>query len=289
MDGIINIYKPKGIGSTDVVRIIKKATKIKKVGHTGTLDPMAEGVLPICIGKGTKLVDYIMNGQKEYVVEFELGYETDSYDALGEITANYEVKVKKEEIVEAINSFKGDILQLPPMYSALKHNGKRLYQLARMGIEVEREARPISIYYLDILNIEEKVIKLKVGCSKGTYIRSLVFDIGRKLKTGATMTSLVRTKSSKFNVENSLSLENLTLNEIEKSIQSTESFFTNIPSIVLEDKYLNLLLNGVKVMDKRAIEGIPSIGNYRLYSNKKDFIGVITFNGEALQFTIRLI
>ena len=199
MNGVLNIFKPKGMTSFDVVREVKKVCKIKKVGHTGTLDPEATGVLPICIGKATKIIDYIMDSEKIYEVTFKLGIRTTTYDLEGEVLEERECSLlKDEEILNAINSFKGEYCQVPPMYSALKQNGVRLYELARKGIEVERPGRNIIIYNIEDIKIDNPYISMKVTCSKGTYIRSLCFDIGERLGVYAAMTELCRLKTSRF-------------------------------------------------------------------------------------------
>jgi len=206
--GILNIYKPTKITSFDVVRIIRKLTNEKKVGHCGTLDPEACGVLPICIGKATKAIDYIMENNKVYVAELKLGEVTDTYDIEGKVIRQCDVNVTVEEVMEAVYSFKGNIKQVPPMYSALKVNGKKLYELAREGIEIEREARSITIHDIKVLEINLPYVKMEVNCSKGTYIRSLCYDIGEKLGCGAMMSALERTATGKFTKENSINTIN---------------------------------------------------------------------------------
>lgn len=202
MDGVINVFKNTGMTSFDVVRVIKKTLGEKKVGHTGTLDPEASGVLPICVGKATKIIDYIMDSDKVYEVEFKLGIKTTTYDLEGEIIEEKDPSsLINSEISKAIFSFEREYSQVPPMYSALKQNGVRLYELARQGIEVERQGRLISIYKIEDVEINNPYVKMKVTCSKGTYIRSLCFDIGEILGVGATMTKLKRSKTSKFTEE----------------------------------------------------------------------------------------
>ena len=174
MNGVLNIFKPKGMTSFDVVREVKKVCKTKKVGHTGTLDPEATGVLPVCIGKATKIIDYIMDSEKIYDVTFKLGVKTITYDLEGEIIEERDASfLNDNEILNAINSFKGEYCQVPPMYSALKQNGVRLYELARKGIEVERPGRNITIYNIEDIKIDNPYRSMKVTCSKGTYLRSL--------------------------------------------------------------------------------------------------------------------
>ena len=198
MNGVINIIKNTGMTSFDVVARVRKITKEKKVGHTGTLDPEASGVLPICLGKATKIIDYMMENEKAYRVSFKLGIVTDTYDLEGKIIREKDASnVGKEEIIRVISNFIGNIKQVPPMYSALKQNGVKLYELARKGIEVKREARDITIYKIENIDIQDEIC-MDVYCSKGTYIRSLCFDIGEELGVGATMTKLCRIKNGNF-------------------------------------------------------------------------------------------
>lgn len=210
MTGIVNINKPYGKSSHFVVAVIRRITKIKKVGHTGTLDPLATGVLPICIGReSTKLSQAIMDGTKRYKALLQLGKTTTTQDSEGEVTSEREVNVTETDIKNAVAEFVGEISQIPPMYSAVKINGQKLYKLAREGKEIEREPRKITIYSIDVLNIDlnAATVELDICCSKGTYIRTLCNDIGEKLGCGGYMASLVRTKSASFNLENSITLE----------------------------------------------------------------------------------
>ena len=250
MNGILNIYKPTGMTSFDVVRIIRKISNVKKVGHAGTLDPEASGVLPVCIGKATKAIDYIMEDFKIYEAELKLGVITDTYDREGKILQESEVNVSEEEIIQVINSFVGEIKQVPPMYSALKVNGKKLYELARAGIEIEREARPIVIYDIDIIDIKIPYVKFRVKCSKGTYIRSLCYDIGEKLKCGGMMWNLQRTATGQFHIEDAINIEDLNEENINKYIMPIEKAFQKNTKITIEDKFVKFLLNGVVVKDK---------------------------------------
>ena len=209
MNGVINIIKNTGMTSFDVVARVRKITKEKKVGHTGTLDPEASGVLPICLGKATKIIDYMMENEKAYRVSFKLGIVTDTYDLEGKIIREKDASnVGKEEIIRVISNFIGNIKQVPPMYSALKQNGVKLYELARKGIEVKREARDITIYKIENIDIQDEIC-MDVYCSKGTYIRSLCFDIGEELGVGATMTKLCRIKNGNFTLENGLNIDDL--------------------------------------------------------------------------------
>ena len=221
-DGIVLLNKSKGISSFKAINKLKWIIKSNKVGHAGTLDPIAEGLLIVMVNNATKFSDNLMKRDKEYFVELELGYETATYDTEGEITEKYEgeINISDERIFEVINSFTGEIMQIPPMYSAIKINGEKLYELARKGIEVERQARKIKIYSIREINIEQNKISFYTEVSSGTYIRSLVRDIGRKLGVYATMTRLVRTKIDKYSINESVSLE-----EIEKKLNNQKEIF----------------------------------------------------------------
>lgn len=273
MDGIINCYKPVGITSFDAVNRIKKIVKGTKVGHTGTLDPAASGVLPICIGKATKLIDYIMEGTKGYAVEMTLGIVTDTYDREGKILSSKEVNVSPKEIEEAILSFQGNIKQVPPMYSALKQNGKRLYELAREGIEVDRPARNVNIERIDILSIEGNRVQFHVECSKGTYIRSLCFDIGEKLGCGAMMSGLERTFSGNFKIENSVNVNNLNQENISQYIIPMDEALVKFRKIKVDDYFGKLLSNGVEIKDFNFLKDIE-IGEYKVYNSDCQLIGI---------------
>ncbi|MBO5453580.1 MAG: tRNA pseudouridine(55) synthase TruB [Clostridia bacterium] len=208
MTGIANINKPIGKSSAFVVAVIRRITGIKKVGHTGTLDPLATGVLPICIGReSTRLADNIMQGTKQYRAVIEFGKTTETQDSEGAVLSEKKVEINENQAKEIINSFIGEITQIPPMYSAIKINGKKMYELARQGIEVERKSRIVTIYDIEIEDVSLPFATVLVTCSKGTYIRTLCADIGEKAGCGAYMKSLVRTKNGRFSIEDSLTLE----------------------------------------------------------------------------------
>ena len=209
MDGIINVLKPTGMTSFDVVGYLRSVLRMKKIGHTGTLDPAAAGVLPVCTGKATKAIEFLMNKDKVYRAELTLGIETDTQDGTGRVIRKKEVSVSESRIEDALKSFVGSYNQIPPMYSALKVDGKKLYELARSGIEVERNAREVKVYFVNILDVKSNRVIFDVGCSKGTYIRTLCSDIGEKLGCGGHMSFLVRTKSGVFNISDSLTLEEI--------------------------------------------------------------------------------
>ncbi|HFE9684781.1 tRNA pseudouridine(55) synthase TruB [Clostridium perfringens] len=277
MNGVINIYKNTGMTSFDVVAMVRRVAKMKKVGHTGTLDPAASGVLPVCLGKATKIIDYIMENKKVYRVNLKLGMVTDTYDLEGEVLREKDASyITKDEILNCINSFVGTIDQVPPMYSALKQNGVRLYELARKGIEVHREARKITIYSIENIKIESNDnIQMDVCCSKGTYIRSLCYDIGEKLNVGATMTALERIQNGPFTKEEAINIEDLTEELLEKHIISIEKALDSFEKIIVNEKFSKLLRNGVKVFDNRIYsEEVEFNKLYRVYEDNGVFLGL---------------
>lgn len=281
-DGIILVNKPKGYTSHDIVSIAKKVLN-EKVGHTGTLDPNATGVLPLLIGKGTKLSKYLINHDKEYVATIKLGEMTDTADSEGEIIKKEDVReeIFNEEVVNHIlKLFIGKQTQIPPMYSAIKLNGKKLYEYARKGIEVEVKPRNIEIYNiaLEKLNKEKLEIIFRVNCSKGTYIRSLCEDIAKELGTIGYMKELQRTKAGDFYIEDCVSVEDLKENYevILKKIISFEKFLKNAEKINMKNNKMKLLLNGVK-LDVDLKDGI-----YLIYNNSK-FIGTGVVTNKKLK------
>lgn len=276
MDGVINIYKNKGMTSFDVVRIVRKISKIKKVGHTGTLDPAATGVLPVCLGKATKIIDYIMDQEKSYFVEFKLGVITTTYDLEGEVIKEADISnLSENQVMSAIESFKGEYMQIPPMYSALKKDGVRLYDLARQGIEIEREGRKVSIIDIKDIKIKIPYISMEVTCSKGTYIRSLCYDIGNVLGVGATVTELSRTKTASFSAKDSINIDELTEENIIQNLISMEQALSRFPKMNVTEPFSKLLINGVKVADKRLTEEDLVINQlYRVYDQNSNFIGL---------------
>lgn len=257
MNGIIVIDKPAGKTSHDMVSFMRRITKIRRIGHTGTLDPMAEGVLPVCIGNATKAADMLTMSDKRYCAELILGKTTDTLDAEGKVLCEKEVSVSDEKIRAAIKSFEGEIEQIPPMYSAVKRNGKKLYELARQGIEVEREARRVNINSIDILEIDGARAVIDVSCSKGTYIRTLCDDIGKKLGTGAYMSALRRTASGCFTIDNAYTPEEIEerSGDIENMLMSVDSLFLNYGEIHLNEKQTRSIKNGVRMSWRGRSEG----------------------------------
>ena len=259
INGIINVYKEKGFTSHDVVAKLRGILKQKKIGHTGTLDPDATGVLPVCLGNATKLCDMLTDKSKEYVATMRLGFCTDTQDISGEVLQTKEVFVTEEEVEKAILSFVGPYNQVPPMYSALKVNGKKLYELAREGIEIERKARNVEIFEIEIMNISLPDITMRVHCSKGTYIRTLCHDIGMKLGCFGTMLTLERTKVAAFLLENAYKLSEI--EEIVKEdkigtiLTRTEDMF-EIMSVRVAQPYEKLLFNGNPIYLNQIAERI---------------------------------
>ena len=237
--GFLNIKKPKGMTSHDVVAKIRKVAKIKQVGHTGTLDPFAEGVLPICVGKATRLIEYLPD-DKEYIATVQFGKNTDTYDIDGVVTAEFDKKVSREEIFSALKAFQGEITQLPPVYSAIKVNGKKLYDYARAGQDVEIQPRKVFIYNAELLDFDEEnqIARVKVACSKGTYIRSIAYDLGKILNCGAYLSELLRTKAGKFFIEKALNLEDLKeVSDVEKNLINPLSVI-DLPKLeITEDEH----------------------------------------------------
>ena len=273
MDGIINVLKPPKMTSHDVVYFVRKKLNMKKVGHTGTLDPMAAGVLPICLGKATRVSQYLMDDIKRYRCEMILGHNTDTLDRWGTVVNSRPVTVGEEEIRNAFQQFKGEILQVPPMYSALKRDGKKLYELAREGKTVDREPRKIFIHELNVLKVREEVILFDVVCSKGTYVRTLCEDVGDLLGCGGFMSFLIRSGSGRFNLLNALTLEELQSMDIEKI--KTQYLFdvdyplVHMPRIDVKTSSLKYLLNGNHIYRKNMVNDSQLVENsmVRLYAD----------------------
>jgi len=243
INGIIPIYKEKGMTSHDVVQKVRRILKIKRIGHSGTLDPNATGVLPICIGETTKICEYLLELPKEYVADMILGISTNTQDSAGKIIEKKEVQpLENSEILNVLKSFVGPQLQIPPMYSAVKIEGKKLYEYARRGITVERKAREINVYNIELISYIHPIIKFSTKVSKGTYIRTLIEDIGKKLNLPTCMTSLIRTKSGPFSLNQTISLENLKNiifeEKINNYIYSIDEALNHLPSVIVTDENL---------------------------------------------------
>lgn len=277
LKGILNIIKPPGMTSHDVVAIVRKKLRIKRVGHTGTLDPNAAGVLPICIGQATKISQYLLESEKKYRAEMKLGITTDTQDIYGSVINYKNVDATEEEIRNALLSFIGEYNQVPPMYSALKMQGKKLYELARQGIEVVREPRRVYIKEINIINIKDDTVLFDVICSKGTYIRTLCHDVGELLGCGAVMSFLLRTATSRFEISSAITLEELQAitdtDELKGFLKPIDYPLVHMPRINIDEKYKKAALNGNTI----PIQIPPSenlLGSkIRIYVNE-DFIGI---------------
>ena len=292
MNGVLNVYKEQGFTSHDVVAKLRGILKTKKIGHTGTLDPDAVGVLPVCIGKATKLCDLITDWGKTYEAVMLLGTTTDTLDISGKIVAQSEVNVSEVDVLKACNEFIGEYEQIPPMYSALKHNGQKLYELARKGIEIERKPRTVHINTLRVndinLSYKQKTVTITVDCSKGTYIRSLCDDIGKKLGCGACMMKLTRTRVGEFMLDDTLTLNQISAlvlkGEIEDCITGLDKIFSDYQEITYAEEYSRYLHNGNKLSREQipADAAISDNEKYRVYDSDKCFIGVYEFRDEVL-------
>ncbi len=252
--GFLNIYKPIGLTSHDVVSRLRKLTKIKQIGHTGTLDPFAEGVLPICIGKSTRLIEYLAD-DKEYLAFLQFGKSTDTYDKDGVVISVSDKKVTKEEILDMLPKFQGEIFQTPPIYSAIKVKGKKLYEYARKGQEVEIEPRKVYIENIELksFDFETQQAQVLVKCSKGTYIRSIAHDIGQNLDAGAYLYKLIRTQAGKFRVENSKALDAFQTFEDVKNSLINPIEMLDYPRVMLSEDEYKKVLNGMYIHNKNDI------------------------------------
>lgn len=290
INGILNVYKEAGFTSHDVVAKLRGICRQKKIGHTGTLDPEAVGVLPVCLGSGTKLCDMLTDKSKEYEAVLLLGQVTDTQDVTGTVLEEHEVTADEEQAVEAIRSFVGAYEQIPPMYSALKVNGKRLYELARAGKEVERKGRPVEIHSIEILSVSLPEITFRVACSKGTYIRTLCHDIGQKLGCGGTMKSLKRTRVGIFTIDGALKLSQLEelaeQGRLEEKVIPVEAMFTELPALTVKDAFARLIENGNAFYPGQAEESVrtPDGGQVRVYDIKGRFYGIYAFSEEKERY-----
>lgn len=288
MDGILNIRKEKGFTSHDVVAVLRGILHTKKIGHTGTLDPMAEGVLPVCVGAATKLCETFTDHDKEYTAVMRLGETYDTLDITGVIIEKREVMSTEEEVVSAIKSFVGGYNQVPPMYSAKKVDGKKLYELARAGKTVERKPVFVDIYDIEILELDIPKVTIRVHCGKGTYIRSLISDIGEKLSCGACMEKLTRTRVGEFDIKDSYSLDEIKKimeeDKISEVILSVEAVFSGLEEFVLNAELSKAALNGNTLrgidMKKIGIDTKSMLADeekVRVYAEGRRFVGIYEY------------
>ncbi len=293
INGVLNLIKPIGLTSFQTVKNIKKILGADKAGHTGTLDTLATGVLPVCLGKATKIIPYLNENIKEYIAEIELGKTTETLDREGKIIKNNDKwkMLSKSDIIEVINSFKGQLKQIPPMYSAVHHKGKRLYKLARQGKEIERKPRNIVIYSLDILQINLPFIKLQINCSKGTYIRALARDIGKQLNVGAFLTFLIRTRSGPFFIQKAHTVKEVknNINSSEKIIQPLD-YYLAYPSRQIKKKAFKKAINGMYLTKGDLLTGIEEF-NYGdlilIYGPEKQFISINKYDLKDKQIILQ--
>lgn len=282
MDGIFNIHKPTGMTSHDVVAKVRKILKQKRVGHAGTLDPAASGVLPICVGQGTRVAEYLSESGKEYQATIVFGRETDTYDQEGEVirTANTD-DLELASIEQVLTRFRGKQMQIPPRYSAIKIQGQAAYKRTRAGEEIALEARPIEITRLEIVDWHNPILVLNVTCSKGTYIRSLAYDLGRALGCGAHLGGLVRTRSGPFRLEESITLEELVSaserGEVASYVQPSDRALEHYPALHLNEEEAARVLHG-NAFTGANTDAANSIA--RVYNAAGDFIAIATWEAE---------
>jgi tRNA pseudouridine55 synthase len=295
LDGIFNIYKEKGFTSHDVVAIVRRTIHMKKVGHTGTLDPDAEGVLPVCVGKATKLSDVIMDGRKSYRAMLRLGMTTTTEDASGEVLETKEVDFNEDRIREVVASFIGRLEQVPPMYSAVKVNGKKLYELAREGKEIERKSRTIEVYDIRIRQfLPPDRVEIDVDCSKGTYIRTLCSDIGKALGCGGHMAELLRTRTGAFSLENAIKLDELKAlaeqEKVETVLLTMEEALEDFPVVKVSEKSQKFLYNGGKIQERFLTEKPAVLTEGEIvvtYDYENNLVGLYEIKKEENNFYIK--
>lgn len=277
MTGIILLDKPNNMTSFSAVNRVRRLLSVKKAGHTGTLDPMATGVLPIALSNCTRFIDFLPVHDKAYVAEARLGITTDTLDSTGKVLTESAVNVTREQLEGTVKKYIGKIKQIPPMYSAISKDGKRLYELARQGIEIEREAREITVYSLSVISFENDRFAVSAECSAGTYIRSLIDDIGRELGCGAVMTSLRRTAANGFPIEDCVTLEELEKavneNRIGEYIVPVEKCFESYPAVTVTDGQAKRFSNGGELSRDRLRDNL-SDGIYRVFSGDGLFLGL---------------
>lgn len=289
MDGLINVYKERGFTSHDVVAKLRGILKQKKIGHTGTLDPEAEGVLPVCLGKATKVCELLTDKDKTYQAVLLLGMETDTQDTTGTVTARAPVTASEEDVREAVQSFTGSYDQIPPMYSALKINGKKLYDLARAGKEVERKARTVQIHEIRIEEIALPRVTMTVTCSKGTYIRTLCYDIGRKLGCGGCMEKLLRTRVERFTLEEAYTLSQIEKirdeGQLEEILTPVDRLFSQYPLFQAVSEAEKRLENGNPLLCEELTEvKEPEHGPVRIYAADGRFSGIYQYDPKIQRY-----
>lgn len=291
VNGVLLLDKASGVSSNTALQQVRRLYRADKAGHTGVLDPLATGLLPVCFGESTKFAQYLLDADKGYVADVRFGAQTSTADAEGEIIAEFPVEFDSEMLQAALMSFLGDIEQIPPMYSALKHQGKALYEYARKGIEIERKIRQVRIYDLDLLECVLPDIKLNVTCSKGTYIRTLAEDIAKKLHSGAYLTALRRTKTAGFSLTEAHSFESLSLlneDRLDGLLLPSDTLVSHLPQVMLSLDDATRLKLGQKV---RISENCGKIGVLRAYVENmgvKEFVGLVGLGADNVLKAVRL-
>ena len=291
MDGILNINKPWGKTSFSIVAMVRRLSGERRVGHAGTLDPTATGVLPVCLGQGTRITEFLIDDTKTYQAQVELGVATDTYDASGKITQKRDPsRISQRQLESALTSFCGLIQQTPPMYSAVKYQGKRLYELARAGIEVKRESRPAKIYHLELIDWQPPIATIEVVCGKGTYIRSLAHDLGQDLGCGANLKNLIRLRCGSFNIRDAVALPQLEdafrYGYWQHLVYPIDTVLLHWTAIVVSNDTERVIRNGSPLVSENYdIPAPPSAENLcRAYTPDGRFLGVLRFNPERGQW-----
>lgn len=291
MNGFVFLNKGEGMTSFFAASRLRRIFGIKKIGHTGTLDPMAMGVLPVAVGGATRFIELIPNHDKAYRAKFILGKTTDTLDITGKVTGEYEVTATKSDVEAVLGSFRGEIEQVPPMFSAIKKDGVRLYDLARQGIEIERESRKVTIYSLELLSYDENTAEYEIECecSNGTYIRTLIADIGEALGCGATMTALCRTKANGVTLDRCFTIEELeelkAQGNLDKALTEVDSFIS-YDKIKVSAAQAKRFSNGGE-LDTNRFGGKKTPGLYCVYSPENEFLGIGEIDGEAAVLSVR--
>lgn len=295
MNGIINVYKERGYTSHDVVARLRGILKMKKIGHTGTLDPQAEGVLPVCVGTATKLCGMLTDKTKEYEAQMRLGVTTDTQDMTGKVLTEHSVEITDVDITNIMSTFVGKQEQIPPMYSALKVNGKRMYELAREGKEVERRPRPIEIYELAVIETALPLVRFRVSCSKGTYIRTLCHDIGQQVGCGACMESLKRTRVGCFEAQDARTLAEIERlrdeGRIDEALVPVEAMFGAYPAVTVSDVFRKAIDNGNSITEDMILrrEEEPQAqhnqeNRVRIYNEDGVFYGIYAYEQKERRY-----
>ncbi|MCL0028734.1 tRNA pseudouridine(55) synthase TruB [Dehalococcoidia bacterium] len=288
-DGIISVDKPHGVTSMDVVRRIKRASGIKRIGHGGTLDPIATGVIPICVGQATRMMEYVIDSSKEYSGVVQLGVTTDTYDSEGEVTQTTEcARMGPGQVETALELFRGQINQVPPMYSALKKDGKRLYELARQGIEVQRDPRPVNVYDIELADWTPPLATVHVHCGRGFYMRSLAHDLGQALGCGGHLQRLIRERSGPFKLQEAVSLQELEVafsnGTWTSHLHSPDAVLVNMPAIIAGRQSQELIRNGRPIPVGTSDLGSSEIDRCRAYTADGRFIAIMRFDAPLQQW-----